>query len=197
MGTIDWNPSACQAAGLGLKTKSCRTLRDAWLSWRGAQAIPRRSDLDPVSIRSILPMVGIIDVRSRGTAMFRLAGSGLRDIFGFDPTGRNANDLIDAQYRTRRAYRLFVPATVPCGYLGESQFTYSTGIADWFESVGFPLAASEPDSRGLVVFTLESIRGNRWQKTEGSAIDNPQNLFQFVDIGTGTPPSIDPPPDFL
>jgi hypothetical protein len=184
-------------AGLTLQTAGCRALLDAWLAWRGDRLLPRHSDLDPVSIKRILPHIGVIDVRAKDTALFRLAGSGLRDIFGFDPTGRNAVELLPPAYHARRAYRLFVPATRPCGYLGKSLFTYAGGLSDWFESIGLPLETADPMSRNLVVFTLESLLGRRWQRVTGSMIDNPENDFRFVDIGAGTPPSIDPPPDFL
>jgi hypothetical protein len=127
----------------------------------------------------------------------RLAGSGLRDIFGFDPTGGNLVELIAPEYRLRRAYRLHVPATLPCGYLGESQFTYADGVADWFESLGLPLQPAAENGHCLIIFTLESLYGRRWQKKAGSVIDNPQNVFRFIDIGTGKPPPIDPPGDFL
>lgn len=182
---------------LALKTKTCRTLFDAWLSWRGDRALPLYADRDPISIASILPMVGIVDVRDRQTAILRLAGSGLRDIFGFDATGGNLVDLIAAEYRLRRAYRLHVPATTPCGYLGKSQFSCSDGVTDWFESIGLPLQAGDGDGHSMIIFTLESLNGNRWYRKTGSAIDNPQNVFRFIDIGTGTPPPIDPPDDFL
>jgi len=190
------NPLQTQDIDLALKTRACRTLLDAWRSWRGARMIPHYADVDPGSIKSILSMIGIVDVRGKDAATFRLAGSGLRNIFGFDPTGRNAVALAPPEYRLRRAYRLFVPAMTPCGYLGESQFTYSYGITDWFESIGLPLQASEPGSN-LVIFTLESLRGNQWHKKEGHLIENPENDFRFFDIGGGAVPPIDAPHDFL
>src|SRR5271168_3444530 len=127
---------------VALRTAGCRTLLDAWRMWRQGRMIPGYADRDPVSIASILPVVGIVDVRDRATAIVRLAGSGLRDIFGFDPTGGNLVELVPPEFRLRRAYRLYVPATQPCGYLGESQFTYANGITDWFESIGLPLRNS-------------------------------------------------------
>jgi len=172
-------------------------LLQAWLSWRGDRLLPRHADLDPASIKKILPLVGVIDIRAKDVAIFRIAGSGLRDVFGFDPTGRNAIDLLPEAQRPRRAYRLFLPATWPCGYLGHSQFIYDSGVSDVFESIGLPLEASDPGSRNLVVFALESIQGRRWQRRTGSLIDNPQNYLRFIDIGAGIPASVDPPAGFL
>ena len=159
--------------------------------------MPRYQDLDPASIKKILAYVGVIDVHAKDVAIFRIAGSGLRDIFGFDPTGKNAIDLVPQAHRLRRAYRLFLPATRPCGYLGRSKFVYSSGLGDVFESIGLPLETPDPASRNLVVFTLESLLGRRWQRQSGSAIDNPENDLHFFDIGAGIPPTVDAPADFF
>ena len=141
-------------------------------------------------------MVGLIEIRSRAAAIFRLAGSGLRDVLGFDPTGQNAVDLSFEDQRLRRSYRLFVPATLPCGYLGESVFTLADGVTDLFESIGLPIGPSRTDGYPLVIFTMESLRGRRWIKKSGVVIDNPQNDFRFIDIGAGATPPVDVPKEF-
>ena len=159
--------------------------------------MPKHSDIDPAVLKSILPMVGLIEIGSTAVAPFRLAGSGLRDLFGFDPTGQNAVDLSFEDQRRRRSYRLFVPATASCGYLGESAFTLSGGLTDLFESIGLPIEPSGPGGYPMVIFTLESLRGRRWLKTSGAVIDNPENYFRFIDIGAGELPPVDAPDDFV
>lgn len=183
--------------GVPLETNTCRTLLDAWLAWRGDRLLPRYSDLDPASIRKILPYVTVFEIRARDVAVIRLTGSGLRDIVGFDATGREVVEMMPKVSRLRRAYRLFVPATHPCGYFGNSKFTYTDGVFDWFETIGLPLEASESSGYSFIVSTLESLRGRRWQRVAGSFIDNSENEYRFLDIGAGTPASVDPPPDFL
>jgi len=182
---------------LGLRTDACRGLLDAWLGWRRGNLLPTRAAIDPGDLKPILPLIGLLEVSARDVATFRLAGSQLRDVFGFDPTGRNVVDLVRNQFRVQRAYRLYLPATQPCGYLGQNKFTYSAGIPDTFESIGLPVASDSAGGAPLVIFTLDSILGRRWKKETGSIIDMTTDRFQFLDIGAGLPASIDPPPGFL
>jgi hypothetical protein len=182
---------------LDLKTSGCRVLLDAWLAWRGDRLLPRRVDADPASLKPILPLVGILEVKSRQVATYRLAGSGLRDVFGFDASGKNSIDLVSERNRLRRAYRTYMPANFPCGYLGLSEFVYAEDISDRFESIGLPLAADIPGGPPFLIFTLESLAGRHWRKEFGTMVDNLNNDLRFFDIGAGIPPTVDPPADFL
>lgn len=180
-----------------LRTGCCRTLLDAWLAWRGGRLVPRRADIDPGAIKPILPAIGILEIRDRQTAIYRLAGSGLRDVFGFDATGGNSIDLISERHRLRRAYRTYMPATTPCGYHGLSEFLYAESVVDRFESIGLPLAPDSPGRPPFLIFTMESLLGRQWKKDHGSVIENVNNDLRFFDIGAGVPSSVDPPADFL
>jgi hypothetical protein len=186
------------ASNLTLKTKACRVLLDAWLGWRGSRLLPRHADIDPEALKWVLSRIGVIEVRSRHVAIYRVAGTALRDTFGFDPTGQNSVKLSRPQFQERRAYRLSELVIRPCGYIAESIFTYSTGLPDTFESIGLPLESDLPGVRGLVIFALESIVGRRWQNEAAtSLIDTSSETFEFLDIGAGVPQSVEAPPGFL
>ena len=172
-------------------------LLDAWLGWRGDRLLPRRSEVDPIALKPILPLLGILEIAAKDIARFRLAGTGLRDVFGFDPSGKNAVELVRDQYRVQRAYRLYLPATMPCAYLGQNKFAYASGVPDTFESVGLPLDPDKTDGHRLIIFALDSLRGKRWRNDSGSIIDMTTDAFQFVDIGAGIPPSTIAPADFM
>ena len=65
------------------------------------------------------------------------------------------------------------------------------------ERGGLPLQASDSNAVNFIIFTMESLNGNRWLNRGGSLIRNPSNIFRFFDVGAGVPSSIDPPEDFL
>lgn len=178
------------------KTQACSVLFEAWLAWRGQRMLPKHSDIDPFRLRRALPHIGILEIRPGTAAVFRLAGTGLRDLVGFDPTGQDTVALAPERYRRQRAYRVRTPALRPCGYHGESRYTYSGGLTDLCESIGLPLESESPDMLGLTIFAIDSILGHRWQNEPTRLIDTTSTAFRFLDIGAGIPGSIDPPPDF-
>jgi hypothetical protein len=71
-------------------------LRRLYLLWRErsrAGAVPTRADLDPVTIPGdLLPSIFIYE--RHGSRFFcRLAGTGLRTILGYEPSGRFADEM--------------------------------------------------------------------------------------------------------
>lgn len=186
------------AANLTLKTKACRTLLDTWLEWRGSRIQPDHADIDPLPLKYVLSRIGVLEVRSRDVAIYRVAGTAFRDTIGFDPTGKNAMELVEGDSRARRAYRLNELVLRPCGYRSEAIFSYSTGLTDMVESIGLPLRSERPEILGFIIFTLESIEGRRWQNmTATSRINTYPETFEFLDIGAGVCTEIYPPPGYL
>jgi hypothetical protein len=62
---------------------------DYWERIRGAHAMPRRSDLDPVDIPKLLPFVMLVDVLDGPRDFrFRLIGTGIEAIISDDYAGR-------------------------------------------------------------------------------------------------------------
>ena len=41
-------------------------LLDAWLGWRGDRLLPRRFEVDPVALKPILPLLGILEIAAKG-----------------------------------------------------------------------------------------------------------------------------------
>jgi len=56
-------------------------------------AVPAREYLDPGAIRSHLSCISIVEMASDGRTKFRLAGTGLRQIFGREMRGRYLSEL--------------------------------------------------------------------------------------------------------
>jgi hypothetical protein len=77
-----------------LVTPGQRELFDYWLQLAGQRPMPARSDLDPLKVPRLLPHLGLIDLRDGiDQALFRLAGTRLRDIYGQEITGKRLDEV--------------------------------------------------------------------------------------------------------
>lgn len=71
-----------------------RQIYDYWQTCAGLRGMPSRGDIDPVSMRPHLPYISLIDISDgMQTAIVRLAGTRLRDVYGFELTGKYLGDL--------------------------------------------------------------------------------------------------------
>ncbi|MFT3809300.1 MAG: PAS domain-containing protein [Micropepsaceae bacterium] len=71
-----------------------REVYEYWLRLKRGEEIPARCDFSPAAIVRRLPMVSLIDVGLCARRFrFRLAGTGLRQVFGEELTGRYLNDI--------------------------------------------------------------------------------------------------------
>ncbi len=71
----------------------CRILYEHWNEIRADTLVPRRAQLDPARLIPILPHLQIVELQSRSLIRCKLVGTALRDLFGFDYTGRNLVEL--------------------------------------------------------------------------------------------------------
>ncbi|MGH6891449.1 MAG: PAS domain-containing protein [Dongiaceae bacterium] len=72
-----------------------------WAKQRGDRAMPTRRDIDPLDLRSCLGCVCLVEVLREPELrfLFRLDGSCIAQITGFDLTGKFADEIPDAAYR--------------------------------------------------------------------------------------------------
>lgn len=71
-----------------------REVYEYWLELRRESRMPARSDFRPGGIVRRLPMVSLVELSScERRFRFRLAGTGLRDVFGQELTGRYLTDI--------------------------------------------------------------------------------------------------------
>lgn len=82
------------AAGsnMELKHKTSRVLYSYWNAVRGEQATPRRFEIEPAKIASILPWTFILERIDSDAFRFRLAGTHVCDTFGVELRGTNFLD---------------------------------------------------------------------------------------------------------
>ncbi|HEV8389471.1 MAG TPA: PAS domain-containing protein [Dongiaceae bacterium] len=68
---------------------SLRKLHQYWTSQRGDRAMPARGDLDPVDLKTLLPLLILIDVvPDPRRYVYRLVGTREVEMRGGDPTGK-------------------------------------------------------------------------------------------------------------
>lgn len=185
------------AFALPLKTEPCLRLLAYWNELRGDALLPKRADLDPSGFLEVLPYISILEVRDRDTMIYRLCGTGLRDILGFEATGCNLLDLVSATARPVRAYRNWVAATRPCMIAYEVDLTYPSGAIYAHEGISLPLAPRRPDAPPLLLRAFAPIPGEIWYNRAAARRGGADPSFRFVDIGAGTAASIHPAGDFL
>lgn len=71
-----------------------REVYEYWLKLRGTGEMPARCEFRPAAIVRRLPMVSLVEISSCNRRFrFRLAGTGLRDVFGEELTGRYLTDI--------------------------------------------------------------------------------------------------------
>lgn len=81
---------------------------DYWRAKRAGRSMPRRSDIDPADIPTLLPNILITEMLEEGTRYrYRLAGSAVTEAFGRSLTGRYVDEIMTGLYRDfiMRIYR--------------------------------------------------------------------------------------------
>lgn len=96
---------------------------DYWKSKKGKRLAPTRADIDPVDIPRILPRVMLVDVETTAQGepdfRYRLSGTGIRDVHGYDATGLRPRELTPAIYGQliHAHYRAAVEARQPLAHV--------------------------------------------------------------------------------
>jgi len=128
-----------------------RELHAWWMSKRGASGIPDRTDLDPVALRHMLPNMLISELEDDPFRIrYRLVGTKVAAVTGFDFTGRYLDELMAdggetpwmKHYAAIRASRAPLLGSVTEATTNGGRFTYEFGI--------FPLAVGDADVKQFV-----------------------------------------------
>jgi hypothetical protein len=114
-----------------------RELHTWWMSSRGASGIPDRADLDPIALRRLLPNIVICEAETEPFRIrYRLVGTKIVSVTGFDFTGRYLDEIIAAGSDTpwMEYYAAIVESRTPLlGSVTEATtnggtFTYEFGL---------------------------------------------------------------------
>ncbi len=86
---------------------SLQELYEYWAAQRGARSMPARSDIDPVDLKKILPLLILIDVvPDPRRYIYRLVGTHEVEMRGGDPTGKPVDEAYYAESAGDTAYYL-------------------------------------------------------------------------------------------
>src|SRR5262245_53949282 len=103
---------------------SLRNLYEYWNARRGARSMPARSDLDPVDLKPILPVLLLIDIVADARRYtYRQVGTREVEMRGNDPTGKAIQDAYYAESpeETARYLDRVVQTRAPVLYRGTYQ----------------------------------------------------------------------------
>ncbi|MBL4836158.1 MAG: PAS domain-containing protein [Kordiimonadaceae bacterium] len=107
-------PNAIHGFGAGdVNWPGGREVFEWWNTARKDRHFPTRRDFKPASMKSILPSIQLTDVGDTpGNYSVRLVGTRITDALGYDPTGKNLNDLSNTQ-QVRAVYDWIVDHKKP------------------------------------------------------------------------------------
>ena len=150
--------------------------------------MPRRSDINPMKIPSLLPNIFIGEYISEKLLKIRLSGTALDEVAGFSMTGGNYFDICPSVERPFFTAICKAVVQQPCGMRMTRSITLKNGRVHQYRSVSLPLADSEGVPRyilGMANVALDiTYRGYEKSQQMSSEIDD----FSYLDIGAGTPP---------
>src|SRR5689334_7478477 len=120
-------------------------MHDYWQAKRAGREMPARSDFDPLDMRSVLGNLCLVEVMEGETGgaprryLFRVDGSNLANITGFDLTGKFADQLPDPAYRDHvvALYDRVVSVRAPVILVSDEDWA---GIGMRVESVTMPFS---------------------------------------------------------
>ncbi len=111
-----------------MKHRNSHLLVGYWSRLRKGRAVPDQTDIDPRAIKRMLSSVFILDVENPSRPIYRLAGTGLCERFGFELKGTGflanwegqsgiaLNSLLKQALKTRQPVCLSsIGATADCG----------------------------------------------------------------------------------
>jgi hypothetical protein len=70
-----------------MRNQATRAVFDYWINLKGDRAAPLRTEIDPTALRHLLPHLFIAAMDERGVLAFRLAGTRICDLFGYELRG--------------------------------------------------------------------------------------------------------------
>lgn len=130
-------------------------LRDYWDGKRGGRLMPRRQDIKPAEIVSLLPNVLLVDVEKPLRLRYRLIGTRIAETMGRDSTGKYYDEIYDRELLEDIyfSFRHLIDRKQPLRTFGEA-FYEDKNIYS-YETMNLPLSDGGNDVDrvlGMIVF---------------------------------------------
>lgn len=167
-------------------SKGCQRIVQAWSAWRGDRLLPDKADMDLGELAEFMPWLGLLEVAGPDEARLRVAGSGLREVYGAEMTGRNLKDITAPEDWPRRSARYLAQVSRPCGTYYFRRDLLPDGKAVSYETVALPVQAGGGERQMLCIIMPLQQWHALGQPAAPHLIPMP-TAFQYVDIGAGIP----------
>ena len=159
-----------------------------WHSLPKADRVPARAALDPAAIREILPYFLLWELNRGHDAKWRLVGSGVREWFGRELTGRDVLEMHAETARPKAVAAGLAMGAQPCGAWGLMALHSPQGYDFLVEVLCLPLR----DLEGRVTLfanTMERMHDRPFFDAMAAAGARMINFVEhrFIDIGAGLP----------
>lgn len=164
-----------------------RQLLAAWKTWRGRNLLPRRRDMDLVSICRLMPALTLLEVFSPERAVIRLAGGDIEALFGRRLTGRDYVGLIDdPEQRRFRGAVLWMAVSQPCGLLSFHIYPEEAGGTHQTQACSLPILPDDEDGP-VQLLTVTSLLPDPRGKPVKASLLQLGHQRRFIDLGAGLP----------
>ncbi|MDO8288084.1 MAG: PAS domain-containing protein [Parvibaculum sp.] len=165
-----------------------REIFDHWQSLRGDGPVPRAEDINPGSMKRLLPEIFIFELPDDGSVRYRLAGTQAVMRLGFEPKGMNLLDMTPPDTRPYVLGAFQLVAHHHVGGLAHFSSSSETRKNYGLELVLLPIIA--PDGQPPRILSLSTrLEPDDVLPDEGrteSFADEVENAIIF-DLGLGIP----------
>jgi len=173
--------------GIAFETERSVAFADYWHGLPKRDLVPSRTDFEPAAVSGLLPTFIIHDLVSPEQIVIRLAGTKLREGFGFDATGRNYLDFVDPARRPKAARAIFLVTTQPCGMLVRLISRTKAGVTYLNETFALPMRDNDGQAR-LVYYQSNDLPLPEYRDAASDQLVRLDLAGRtFIDIGAGIP----------
>ncbi len=166
-----------------------REIYDYWQTLRGGGPVPRAEDINPGTMKALLPEIFIFELPEDGSVRYRLAGTQAVKRLGFEPKGMNLLDFIPIETRPYILGAFHLVGHHHVGGLGHFSSSSEARKDYGIELVLLPIAA--PDNQPPRILSLSTrLDPENVELGEGkteSFAEEIENAIIF-DLGFGIPP---------
>jgi len=163
-----------------------RVLSALWRYWEGKRGdlpMPRRRDIDPVDIPSLLPHLMLVERTPEGRFRYRLAGTAVVQAYGRELTGRCVDEVIPEPRRVfaQRHYNTVFTSARPI--FVRNRYTAPNATDFVVSRIMLPLSTDSPDLVQLVLIgqTFEYSSAFAQRLSGNPTIDAAFDKIEFLD----------------
>ncbi|MGB7431867.1 MAG: PAS domain-containing protein [Ahrensia sp.] len=145
-----------------LRHKNTNRLYEHWAQKRSHGQPPKRSQIEPSAIATVLANTALIEKQDTGAFIFSLAGSRLASIFGYEITGDLATDIFSVQDHRVINQGFDAVAIEHAAMIVETAGFTQNGRVVAFENVFLPII----DQRPCLLAAIQNMTTPVWLGSE-------------------------------